>query len=323
MVVNIILAYFIDLIIGDPRWLTHPVVLIGKLISFLEKILFKFLRKPLALRIGGVFLVIVVVVSSYFFTWAIIKTLTEINGILGRVAEIWLISTTLATKSLAGAAREIYNLLQKGDIKEARIKVGWIVGRDTENMESQQLTRATVETVAENIVDGVLSPLFFAILGGAPLAMAYKAVNTLDSMVGYKNEKYKNLGWASARLDDLANFFPARWAGLLLLCTAGLLGYRIKNVYQAVRRYAVKHPSPNSGIPESAVAGALGVRLGGLNYYGGQASFRAYMGEDNFPLEDVHIIKTIRMMYISSALGVISGLFFGGIALILLNKSLV
>ena len=309
-IINVIIAYLLDLLVGDPRWLTHPVVLIGKLISGLEKVFFALLKSPTALRIGGVLMAITVVAAAYLVTWAILEVCAGYNSLLGRIVEIWLISTTLAARSLAGAGKEIYRLLVDGNLKEARVKVGWIVGRDTSKLDQAGVTRATVETVAENIVDGVLSPLFYAFLGGAPLAMAYKAVNTLDSMVGYKNEKYLYLGWASARLDDLANFLPARWAGVLLLFASGLLGYNSKQAYHTIKSYAAGHPSPNSGIPESAVAGALGVRLGGLNYYHGQASFRAYMGEEFFPLEAGHITGTVKLMYTASALGVLCGALF-------------
>jgi adenosylcobinamide-phosphate synthase len=306
-IINVVAAYLLDLLIGDPRWLTHPVVIIGKLISWLEAVFFRLCKSPAALRLAGLLLAVTVVAAAYSVTRLIVGACTGINSLLGQAVEIWLLSTTLAAKSLAGAGREIYRLLLDGNLQEARVKVGWIVGRDTAKLDQSGVTRATVETVAENIVDGVLSPLFYAFLGGAPLAMAYKAVNTLDSMVGYKNEKYLHLGWASARLDDLANFLPARWAGALLLSASALLGYNSGQAYHTIKTYAAGHPSPNSGIPESAVAGALGVRLGGLNSYHGQVSLRAYMGEELVPLEAKHIAETIKLMYAASALGVLSG----------------
>lgn len=177
-----------------------------------------------------------------------------------------------------------------------------IVGRDTGHLDSPEIVRGTVETVAENIVDAIISPLFFALLGGAPLAMAYRAVNTLDSMVGYKNDKYRDLGWASARLDDVANYIPARMTALLLTLCAALLRLDWRRCWHTVRRDARLHPSPNSGYPESAVAGALGIRLGGENVYHGVTSFRAYMGDPLRTMEPEDIIVTSRMMMWSSAI---------------------
>ncbi|MGB9804334.1 cobalamin biosynthesis protein CobD/CbiB, partial [Desulfofundulus sp.] len=171
-----------------------------------------------------------------------------------------------------------------------------------------EVARASVETVAENIVDGFVSPLFYALIGGAPLAMAYRAVNTLDSMVGYRNDLYRDLGWAPARLDDVANYIPARWAGLLLVAAAWLSGRRAKEAWQAIKKDARSHPSPNSGIPEAAVAGALGIRLGGMNYYGGVPSFRAYLNESGQPPQVEHIRQAVDMLYLTAVLAVLSGL---------------
>jgi adenosylcobinamide-phosphate synthase len=181
-----------------------------------------------------------------------------------------------------------------------------IVGRDTETLDEGEITRGTVETVAENIVDAILSPLFFALIGGAPLAMAYRAANTLDSMVGYKNDKYLDLGWASARFDDIANYIPARLSALFIAIASFLLRLPFRRPLRTAARYARLHPSPNSGFPESAVAGALGVQLGGLNYYKGVASDRARMGEPLQPLMAEHIRSTVRLMYASSALFVVA-----------------
>ncbi|MNI51510.1 cobalamin biosynthesis protein [compost metagenome] len=199
----------------------------------------------------------------------------------------------------------VYKELRKGDIPAARSALGMIVGRDTAALDSPEIVRGTVETVAENIVDAVISPLFYALLGGAPLAMAYRAVNTLDSMVGYKNDKYRDLGWASARLDDVANYIPARLTALLLTLCARLLRLDWRRCWHMVRRDARKHPSPNSGYPESAVAGALGIRLGGFNVYHGVTSFRAYMGDPLRSLEPEDIIVASRLMLLSSSIFVL------------------
>lgn len=311
-------AYLLDLAIGDPRWLPHPVVLIGKAIEKLEQLMRRVAESSFWLQAAGVLTAALISGGSWFLTFLLIGWCFKINYWAGSFLSVWFISTTIAARGLAGAAREILALLQDDDLIAARGKVGLIVGRDTGELDPVGVTRATVETVAENIVDGVVAPVFYAFIGGAPLAMAYRAVNTLDSMLGYKNDRYRYFGMASARLDDLANYVPARITGLLLIAAAFLLRMNPKRALAAILRDARSHPSPNSGIPESAVAGALGVRLGGLNYYGGQASFRPYMGEDSVPLEPLHIAHTVRLMYVASGLAVVAGilisasLYFGG-----------
>lgn len=235
-------------------------------------------------------------------TALLVLLLYRISPWLAGAAEVWLISTTIASKGLKDAGMAVFTELRQGDIPAARRALGMIVGRDTGHLESPEIVRGTVETVAENIVDAIISPLFFALLGGAPLAMAYRAVNTLDSMVGYKNDKYRDLGWASARLDDVANYIPARITALLLTLCAALLRLDWRRCWRTVRRDARLHPSPNSGYPESAVAGALGIRLGGENVYHGVTSFRAYMGDPLRTMEPEDIIVASRMMLLSSAI---------------------
>lgn len=313
-------AYVIDIIFGDPKWIIHPVVIIGKCITFLEQ-LFRRISNCLPdyrifNRIFGVILTMIIVAGTYFMTRIILNLAYEFNYYFGFVFEIWFLSTTLATKSLGSAGKEIYLLLSENNIQRARNKVGLIVGRDTEELDEAEITRATVETVAENIVDGITAPMFFAFLGGLPLAMAYKAVNTLDSMVGYKNERYRDFGWASARLDDMFNYIPARITGILLIVVIFLSGKNFKGAWQAIIRDAPKHPSPNSGIPEAAIAGALGIRLGGLNYYSGVPSFRPYMGEKINQLAKKHICETINIMYITSVVFLLFGLAIQKIKLI-------
>lgn len=304
----VLLAFLLDLLVGDPAWIPHPVVVIGKAIEKLERLLRRVSQSPSALKITGILTAITIVGASWGLTFLLVRWIFSINYWAGAVLSIWLISTTIAARGLSEAAGEIYILLQNGSLAEARRKVGMIVGRDTDQMEPGDVIRASVETVAENIVDGVVAPLFYAFIGGAPLAMAYRAVNTLDSMLGYKNERYIDFGMASARLDDIANYIPARLTGLFLLAAAWILRMSSKGALQAVLRDAPGHPSPNSGIPEAAVAGALGVRLGGMNYYNGRGSFRAYMGKPLAPLEPGHIKQTVRLMYLSSSIAVLAGL---------------
>ncbi|AIQ51124.1 adenosylcobinamide-phosphate synthase CbiB [Paenibacillus sp. FSL R7-0331] len=298
-------AYVLDRLIGDPRSLPHPVVLMGKAITLLERAIRRCFRQPRSLKQAGVLLPLLVAGGSWLTTAVLLWLLSRISPWLALAAEAWLISTTIASKGLKDAGMAVYAELKKGDLPAARQALGMIVGRDTAQLDSPEIVRGTVETVAENIVDAIISPLFYALLGGAPLAMAYRAVNTLDSMTGYKNDKYINLGWASARLDDVANYIPARITALLLTLCARLLRLDWRRCWQTVRRDARLHPSPNSGYPESAVAGALGIRLGGVNVYHGVASFRAYMGEPVRSLEPDDIIVTSRLMLLSSTLFVL------------------
>ncbi len=304
----ILMACLVDLLVGDPRAIPHPVVLMGKAIEFLEGLMRRITSSPAGLRTAGMVTAVMLAGGSWLLTYLLLLGAFRVNYWLGAVLTVWLISTTIAARGLAGAAKEIYDLLKKGNLTEARRKVGWIVGRDTGNMDVRDVTRATIETVAENIVDGIAAPIFYAFIGGAPLAMAYRAVNTLDSMLGYKNERFIDFGMASARLDDLANYIPARLTGILLPVAAFLTGKSPGRAISAVLQDASGHPSPNGGIPEAAVAGALGVRLGGLNYYHGQMSFRPYLGEELKPLEPDHIKQVVNLMYITFGLAVAAGL---------------
>jgi adenosylcobinamide-phosphate synthase len=295
-------AYLIDRIVGDPRRLPHPVVGMGKAITAVERLIRSFVTRPSSLRAAGLLLPLIVAGGAWVLTAWLLRLLAEVSPWLPWIASAWLISTTIAAKGLKDAGLAVYNELRRGDIPAARRAVGMIVGRDTSALDSPEIVRGTVETVAENIVDAVVSPLFYALLGGAPLAMAYRAVNTLDSMVGYKNDKYLHLGWASARLDDVANFIPARITALILALCAWVLRLDWRRCIHTVRRDARLHPSPNSGFPESAVAGALGIRLGGENAYHGVTSFRAYMGDPVRVMEPEDIIRASRMMLLCSSI---------------------
>lgn len=301
-------AIMIDWAVGDPPWPTHPVILIGRWISWLEGRLR--VRRTgdgsgewngSQLKRRGVVLAASTVLLSFGIMAVLVWALYWIHPWFGYAANTWFISTTIAIKGLKDAAMQVYRPLAEGNWADARKYVGYIVGRDTESLDEAEITRAAVETVAENTVDAVVSPLVFALLGGAPLAMAYRAANTLDSMVGYKNEKYIHFGWASARLDDLLNLLPARLTALLLVAAAAILkpttGLSPLRAWQAVRRFARLHPSPNSGYPESAVAGALGVELGGHNTYGGAVSDRARMGWPLRPLRMEDIRLTVKLLY--------------------------
>lgn len=295
-------AVVMDTVIGDPRISIHPVVLIGNLIGWLEKILYGHNQQVFRQKVAGALLVILVLTSVYGVAWALTAVLSLLPPMAGFLGSALLLSFTISPRSLAEAGNEIRKFLLSGNLEQARFKVGWIVGRDTDKMSVAEVTRATVETVAENIVDGIISPLFYAAIGGVPLAFLYRAVNTLDSMVGYKNDKYRHFGMVAARVDDVFNYIPARINGLLVFLSALLLGYNVQGAIKAVAQDAAKHPSPNSGIAEAGVAGALGIRLGGLNYYGGVPSQRAVMGHGTEDLKPEHITKTIKMMYASTLL---------------------
>ncbi|NOU95693.1 cobalamin biosynthesis protein CobD [Paenibacillus sp. LMG 31456] len=299
--VMLLAAIIIDLIIGDPRWPTHPVIRIGQWIGWVESRLLASgtnTASPGTLRQRGILLAASTLLIVFLVMWLLLWLAHQIHPWLGYAFNTWFIATTIAVKGLKDAAMKVYRPLREGRMDEARKYVGYIVGRDTSQLDEPEITRATVETVAENTVDAVVSPLFYALLGAAPLAMLYRAANTLDSMVGYKNEKYLYFGWASARWDDVMNWLPARITGCMLVATAALRqGCSAVRAVQAIRKFARLHPSPNSGIPESAVAGALGIELGGINVYHGRTSERARMG---WPLRErskEDIILTVHMLY--------------------------
>ncbi|KRF21523.1 adenosylcobinamide-phosphate synthase CbiB [Paenibacillus sp. Soil787] len=296
-------AIVLDWLIGDPKWPTHPVILIGRFIRWVEGKLHKGKETSVIsssgwLRTKGVMLTVSTVVLSFSVMLLLILAARSIHEWLGYLVSTWFISTTIAIKGLKDAAYLVYNPLRTGNLADARKYTGYIVGRDTDELGEEELTRAVVETVAENIVDAVIAPLFYALIGGAPLAMLYRASNTLDSMVGYRNDRYRHFGWASARWDDVMNWIPARLTGLLLILVALLQpGLSAQRAAAATRRFAHLHPSPNSGIPESAVAGALGIELGGLNIYGGAASERARLGWPLRPRTQQDIVYAVRMLY--------------------------
>ncbi len=298
-----VVAFLIDALLGDPRSKFHPVVMMGNLISLLEKILRRELDSPLLQIFKGGLLVAVIVVVAYVVGFAVELLSHAMPALAAQVfIQALVLSFMISPRTLADAAREIYWLLESENLPRAREKVGWIVGRDTANLNEAEVSRATVETVAENTVDGVISPLFYFAVGGLPLAVAYRAINTMDSMLGYKNEKYFYFGRVAARLDDVANFIPARLTGLLFVCAAIVLHLDWRNAFNMMRRDASKHPSPNGGWAEATVAGALNIRLGGTNYYFGEPHFRAYMGEPNEILEAAHILGAIRLMYTATIL---------------------
>lgn len=303
--IQIVIACVLDITIGDPQWNYHPVRLIGKSIAIMESVLRKF---PVPERISGMLLTVIIVFGMYSATYAIISLSRRwcffCEGIIGAV----IIYFTISIKSLADEAKKVMRSLIENDLMTARKVLSQIVGRDTEQLNEEQVIRACVETVAEGSLDGVLSPLFYSFLGGPCAAMAYRAVNTLDSMVGHKDERYIRFGWASARLDDAANYIPARISAILIPVASFLCGYGFKRSLQIAFRDGRKHESPNSGIPEAAMAGALGVQLGGPSTYHGEVIERSVIGDvqDQLTLESIAV--SIKILYVTSLLFIMCGI---------------
>ncbi|PLS15016.1 adenosylcobinamide-phosphate synthase [Bacillus sp. M6-12] len=304
---SITIAYVIDLLLGDPPNWPHPVRWIGSLISHLEKKL----NHGKNQKRNGILMLSGVLIVAGVLTFITVYIAYEIHFIAGMVWEAIVISTAIAQKSLKGAALEVYRPLDENDITTARRKLSYIVGRDTETLEKSEIVRGAVETVAENTNDGITAPLFWALIGGAPLAMVYRAINTCDSMVGYKNERYQQFGWASAKLDDAANWIPSRLTSFMMMVSMKPKASSRKQAWSILFRDARRHPSPNSGWGEAAVASLLGIQLGGLNYYRGMVSDRAKMGDPLIKLDTVHIKMANTLMH-RAVFGFIVLLWIGG-----------
>lgn len=303
-IVSIYIGYILDLIIGDPYSFPHPVRYIGKLINIVENRISKTFKTNKQLKVAGFLLWIITVGITYTVTYFIVKLASFIPvGFL--IVNSILIYTTLSTKCLKDEALKIYSVLKTGDIKNSRVQLSYIVGRDTSDLNKEEIIRATVETVAENTVDAIIAPMFYAFIGGAPLAMAYKAINTLDSTVGYKNDKYEYLGFASAKIDDIANYIPARISFLLITIGSFLLGYDYKEAFRIAIRDRKNHKSPNCAYPEGAVAGALGIQLGGTNIYFGKAVYKPTIGDRKRDIEIEDIVNTNKIMYATSIISMI------------------
>lgn len=296
-------AVLLDLVLGDPRALPHPVVGIGELISWLEGALRR--RIPNA-RVAGVFLLLCTVGLSYLLAASLIYAAYLLSPTAGFVAGLYLAWVSLAARSLHVESAKVAEALRRKDLPAARLALSYIVGRETVDLDEPEIVRGAVETVAENTGDGVIAPLFYLMLGGPALAIAYKAVNTLDSMVGYKNERYLDFGWASARFDDLANYLPARLTGLLMVVAAPLCGLSGAGAWRILRRDGRNHSSPNSGFPEAAAAGALGVRLGGANRYFGRTVEKPTIGDALVPLSLATYAGVVRLMYCSEGILVVA-----------------
>ena len=305
LVIKIWIAYVLDLIFGDPQNIIHPVQIIGKMINIGEKSLLekKYKSDRKYKFFAGMILNITVISLTYGITYLIRRT--SENSIILTVAEIYLMYTVFSINSLAREGNRVYNILKEGNIERARKDLSYLVSRDTGTMDEKMIIRSTMETISENTVDGIVAPMLYMFLGGLPLSMTYKAINTFDSMVGYKNEKYMDFGKFSAKLDDVANFIPARITGILIVIASMILGYDYKNSLKIFIRDRKNHSSPNSGHAEAGVAGALGVQFGGRVSYFGKEVDKPVIGDKikDFELEDIK--KNIKIMYVVSFLSLV------------------
>lgn len=304
----VLVGFLLDLLFGDPLWLPHPTVAIGKAISLLEKQLRRLLPKTQRSElIGGSILVMLVTVFSWLVSFGILCVLGMIHPILRFAGESFMCYQILAMKCLRDEAVGVYQRILTGDVSLARTQVARIVGRDTASLSMECVIKAAVETVAENTSDGVIAPLLFLFLGGAPLGFFYKAINTMDSMVGYKNDRYLYFGRTAALVDDAANFIPARISGLLMVLVSPLCGLDGKAAWRVFRRDRKNHASPNSAQTESACAGAIGIQLAGDAVYFGKNVSKPTIGDDLRPPEAGDILKANRLLYGSSILFLLLG----------------
>src|SRR6266851_9098274 len=289
------LAYALDWLIGDPLWLPHPVRWMGLTIRSGERLLRRLAHTPRGEFVAGLLLTIIVVGVFGAGSWRLLLWLRGLNPTLAFAVSVYLAASTLATRSLFDEARVVRRFLLNGDLLSARQQVARIVGRDTQNLDESEVTRAAIETLAESASDGIVAPMFYLAIGGVPAAMAYKAINTLDSMIGHRGKQYEFFGKCAARLDDAANFLPARLSGVLLVLAAWTLHLDWRGARAIVRRDGAKHKSPNAGHPEAAMAGALGVRLGGTNFYDGEAHHGQRLGDAQSALDHQALRNALRL----------------------------
>ncbi|MGJ4788290.1 adenosylcobinamide-phosphate synthase CbiB [Leptospira koniambonensis] len=309
-------SLLLDLGFGDPQGLPHPVRFIGKFARYMEKVSRKYIRSE---RFAGCITAFSVYSLSFIFPWIIIKLSSYIHPFLAELASAFIIYTSIALKDLLDHSNDVYSALRENDLKKARIMVGKIVGRDTANLEEPEIVRAGLESLGESLVDGITAPLFFAALGGPAFAMLYRSINTLDSLFGYKNETYLKFGWASARIDDIANYIPARLTAPILCVSAAILGFHPLRSFKVLIRDGRKHPSPNSGLCEAALAGALKIQLGGQNYYSGIPSEKPKLGDPDRKLASTLILDANKIIFLTSILSSILFLGLGQISHLILG----
>ena len=303
------IGFALDLLLGDPYTWPHPIRWIGKLIAALEQLLRKvFPKTPGGERFAGIALVVLVAGLSLACAAGLLWVCALVSWWLALVVESVLCYQMLATKCLRDESMKVANALEHGSLDDARHAVSMIVGRDTQRLDEAGVAKAAIETIAENVADGVIAPLLFMALGGAPLGVFYKAVNTMDSMVGYKNDRYRHFGTAAAKLDDLLNFIPARVAGLIMCLAARFTGLDGAGAWRVFKRDRLAHSSPNSAHTEAACAGALGIQLAGSNYYFGKLVEKPTIGDATRPVETADIARANRLMYATAFMGLIVSL---------------
>jgi len=334
---DICIAYVLDLLLGDPYWFPHPVRFIGWLITHTEDLLRRIFNcypdnetksRVFREKVAGVILVIITVEVTFFSVFYLLKYAELLSPILFHIFNIYFIYSALATRCLGDESLKVHRILKNGDLNGARRQLAMLVGRQTDHLNEKEIIRGVVETTAENTVDGIISPLIYAVIGsffalGAPLAYVFKAINTLDSMVGYMNDKYINFGWASARLDDAANFIPARISGVIIPIAALLCGKSFRKSFYIMLRDHKNHKSPNSAYPEAAFAGALGIRLGGSNIYFGKVIVKPTIGDPNKELALKDIPDAVKLMYMASLIALAVTVSFGFILLIYLRSIII
>src|SRR5712692_5818195 len=289
------LAYALDWLLGDPAWLPHPVRWMGRMIQGGERLLRRFAHTRQGEFVGGLLLTVAVVGAFGAGSWKLLLWLRGWNQTLAFTVSLYLAASTLATRSLLDEARAVRRFLVNGNLPSARKQVARIVGRDTHNLDEPEVTRAAIETLAESTSDGIVAPMFYLAIGGVPAALAYKAINTLDSMIGHRGKRYEFFGKCAARLDDAVSFVPARLTALLFVPVAWTLNLDWHGAWRIVRRDGAKHESPNAGHPETAMAGALGVRLGGMNFYDGEPHDGQYLGDAQSHLDDQALRNALRL----------------------------
>ena len=302
----IVTGFILDLIFGDPHWLPHPICLIGNLISFLEKHLRKlFGFSNNGLLFGGALMVVIVLTLSFLVPLALLTAAYKFNPWLGFAVETIMCYQIFATKCLRDESMKVYYALQNKDIVDARLKLSWIVGRDTKALDEEEVTKGAVETVAENTADGIIAPMLYMFLVVAPLAFLYKGINTMDSMVGYKNDKYMYFGRCAAKLDDLANLIPARITGIVMILASYFLNLNTKGAWKIFWRDRYNHLSPNSAMTESVTAGALNIQLGGDHYYFGKLVHKDTIGDNIRPVMAEDIVATNNLLYMTAVLSLL------------------
>ena len=310
--ISIGIAIVVDFIIGDPYGFPHPVIYMGKFISTLEKYFRKKSKNDKELKKYGGFIFLILILTTYITTFVIVS-IFSFNKILYILVNSFLLYTTVAAKCLKVESEKVYKALEDEDINKARLMLSYIVGRDTTTLEESEIVRAAVETVAENASDGVIAPLFYGIIGGAPLAMMYKAINTMDSMLGYLTEKYKYIGYFPAKLDDIANFIPARITGIAMCISSPIVGGNIIRAVRVMIRDRKNHKSPNCAYPEGAAAGAMDIGLGGTNIYFGEVIEKPTIGDNIKPINRMHIKECNKLMIVSEILFFLFSIFTLGV----------